>query len=54
MPLVMGKTKPETGHQCEKTLPYLADVRWGISDLPFLQNKDYQYLVGHLYIWRLS
>ena len=24
-------------------LPYLTEVQWDISDLPFVQNKDNQY-----------
>ena len=32
---------------------YLTKVQWDISDLPFVQNKDFQYLVSHLNISRL-
>ena len=34
--------------------PYLTEVQWDISDLPYAQNKDYQYEVSHINIWRLS
>ena len=35
----MDKSKSKTGLQYQKNLPYITEVQWDISDLPFLQNK---------------
>ena len=43
MPFVIDKFNPKTELQYHKNLPYLSEVQWDISDLPFVQNKDYQY-----------
>ena len=32
-----------TYFQYKKNSPYLTEVQWDISYLPFAQNKDYQY-----------
>ena len=34
---------PKTELQYQKNSPYLTEVQLDISDLPFVQNKDYQY-----------
>ena len=34
---------PKKELQYLKESPYSIEVQWGISDLPFVQNKDYQY-----------
>ena len=39
MPSVMDKSKK--GLQYQLNLPYLTEVRWDISELPFVRNKDY-------------
>ena len=41
---------PKMGLQHQKNSPYLTEVQWDISDLPFVQNKEYQskYLVVEL------
>ena len=43
MPLVMDKSKSKKGLQYLMNKPYLTGVQWDISDLQFVQNKDYQY-----------
>ena len=43
MPFVIDKFKSETELQYQKNSPYLTEVLWDISDLPLIQNKDYQY-----------
>ena len=43
MPFVIDKFKSKNGAQYQKNSPYLTEVQWDISDLPFVQNKDYQY-----------
>ena len=43
MPFVIDKFKSNNGVQYQKNLPYLTEVQWYISDLPFVQNKDYQF-----------
>ena len=43
MPIVMDSPSPKRGLQYLRSLTYLTDVQWDISDLPFVQNKDYQY-----------
>ena len=48
MPLVMDKSKSEKELQYQKTLLYLTEDQWDISDLLFVQDKDYQYSVSHL------
>ena len=40
--------------QYQKIFSFLTEVQWDISDLPFAQNKDCQYYVSHLNIWRWS
>ena len=39
---------PKGGIQYQKNLPYLTEILWDISDLPFVQNKGYQCQVSHL------
>ena len=39
MPFVIDKFNPKTELQYQKNLPYLTEVQWDISDLPFVQNK---------------
>ena len=39
----MDKFKSENGLQYQKNLPYLTEVQWYISALPFIQNWEYQY-----------
>ena len=46
MPFVMGKSKSKKGASVLRDLKdssYSTEVQWDISDLPFVQNKDYQY-----------
>ena len=43
MPFDMDKFKSKTGLQYQKNSPHLTEVQSDISDLPFVQNKDYQY-----------
>ena len=43
MPFVIDKFKSKTELQYQKNSPYLTEVQWDISVLPFVQNKDYQY-----------
>ena len=43
MPFVMPSPSPKTGLQYQMSSPYLTEAQWDISDLPFVQNKDYQY-----------
>ena len=38
--LRMDKFKSKTGLQYQKNSHYLAEVKWEISDLPFVQNND--------------
>ena len=53
MPFVIDKFKSKkTELQYQKNSPYLTEVQWDISDLLFVQIKDYQYKVSHLNIWR--
>ena len=47
IPVVMDKPKFKKELQYQKNLPFLAEVQWDISDLPFVQNK-----VSHLNILR--
>ena len=39
MPLVIDKFKSKTERQYQKNLPYLTEVQWDISDLPFVQIR---------------
>ena len=41
--LLLTSSSPKTELQYQKNSPYLTEVQWDISDLPFVQNKDYQY-----------
>ena len=43
MSFVMDKSMSKKGLQYLGNLPYLTEVQWDISDLPFVQNKDYQF-----------
>ena len=43
MPLVIDNVKSKSGASVSEELPYLTEVQWDISDLPFVQNTDYQY-----------
>ena len=43
MPFVIDKFKSKIGASVSKNLPYLTEVQWDLSDLPFVQNKDYQH-----------
>ena len=43
MPFVIDKFKSKTELQYQKNSPYFTEVQWDISDLPFVQNKAYQY-----------
>ena len=52
MPCVMDKSKSKKGLQYLKDSPYLTEVLWDNTDLPFVQNKDYQYQASHLDILR--
>ena len=38
---LLTSSSPKTELQYQKNLPYLTEVQWDISDLPFVQNKDY-------------
>ena len=52
MPFVMDKSKYKKELEYLKDSPYSTAVQWDISDLPFVQNKDYQYKASHLVILR--
>ena len=41
--LVLTSSSPKKELQHQKNSLYLTEVQWDISDLPFVQNKDYQY-----------
>ena len=41
-------TLQKIGLQYQTNLLDLTDILWDISDLPFVQNKDFQYSVRHL------
>ena len=41
MPFVMDKSNSKKGFQYLKDSPYSIDVQWDLSDLPFVQNKEY-------------
>ena len=43
MPLVMDKSKSKKGASVSEEFACSTGVQCDISDLPFLQNKDYQY-----------
>ena len=38
MPFVMDKSKSEKGLQYKRSLPYITEVKWDISVLPFVRN----------------
>ena len=52
IPFVFDKSKPNKGAQYQRNLSYLTEVQWDISDLPFVRNKYYQYLISQLDILR--
>ena len=37
------KSKSKKGLQYLKDSPYSTEFQWGISDVPFVQNKDNKY-----------
>ena len=41
MPFVIDKFKSKNGASVSEVFAFLIDVQWDISDLPFVQNKDY-------------
>ena len=43
MPFNIESSSPKTELPYQKNLPYLSEVQWDISYVPFVQNKDYQY-----------
>ena len=43
MPFVMDKSKSKNGLLYQKNSFYLIEVQLDIADLPYVQNKDYQY-----------
>ena len=43
MPFVMDKSKSKKGLQFLKDSSFSTKVQCDTSDLPFVQNKDYQY-----------
>ena len=45
MPFVKDKPKSKNGAFDQNNSLYLTEVRWDMSDLPFVQNKDNQYKV---------
>ena len=53
MPFLLTKVQ-KTGLMYQNNSLNLTKVRWDISDLPYVQNKEYQYYVSHLIIWRSS
>ena len=48
MPFAMEKSKSKRWLQYQRSLPYSTEVQWVISDLPFVQNKVYQYQASNL------
>ena len=42
-PFVENKSKSKKVLQYLKDSPYSTEFQWDIYDLPFVQNKDYQY-----------
>ena len=46
VPFVKDKSKSKNGTSVSEEFAYITEVQWGISDLPFVQNKDYQYSVS--------
>ena len=40
------------GLRYQRNLPYLTEVQWDKSELPFVRNKDRQYFASHLDILR--
>ena len=49
MPFVMEKSKFKKGLQYLNDSPYSNEVQLDISDLTFVQDKDYQYQANHPY-----
>ena len=43
MPFVMDKSKSKKGASLFEEFARFKIVQWVISDLPLVQNKDYQY-----------
>ena len=43
MPFIMKSLSPKKGLQYLKDSLYSIGVQWDLSDLPFVQNKDYHY-----------
>ena len=44
MPFVTDKFKSKNGASVSEEFAFnLTEVQWDISDLPIVQNKDYQY-----------
>ena len=43
MPFVIDKFKSKNGASVSEEFALLPEVQWDISDLRFVQNKDYQY-----------
>ena len=39
---IRTSASPKTGLQYKNNSPYLREVQWDISDVPFVQNKDSQ------------
>ena len=54
MTFVIEKSKFKKGLQYLKDLPYSTEVQLEKSDLPFVQDKGYQYQTNHLYILKFS
>ena len=52
MPFVKDKSKSKKGLQYLKDSFYSTEVQLDMSDLPFVQNKDYLYKASHLDILR--
>ena len=52
MPFAMDKSKSKEGTSVSNEFAFLIEVLWDISDLPFVQNTDYQYSVRHLDIFK--
>ena len=56
MSFVMDKSKcmSKKGSSLSVDMPYLTEIQWAISNLPFVQNKYYQQYANHLAILRSS
>ena len=51
MPFVMDKLQSQNGILLSKEFALLTEILWdnhSLSIVPFVQNKDYLYLVSHL------